>query len=333
MKVLVIGGTRFVGLRLVRALAREGHDVTLLNRGRTQAQLPAGLKRLTADRRNAQQVKEALKGQEFEAAFDITGYQVVNLEPMVEVLGGRIGHYVFQSTCGVYADTELLPVLEDSPLRQRVPGLSGLAAYEFEKAECEGYLMKAYREKGFPATIFRCPVIYGPENWMDDREGSFFYRLLQGRKVLVPGGGLTVLQMAYVDDVARAHISVVGKKSTFGQAYNIASAQAITINGYLDTIAQVIGKEVHKVYLEPREVRGLKRAVFPFSGDRSLFYGIQKAKDDFGFWPHFDYREGLEQTLQWWLKERGPEKVVFSPGRLGNDVDLAYEDELLKRLA
>ncbi len=90
MKVLVIGGTRFVGLRLVRLLASKGHDITLLNRGKTEAQLPPGLKRLYADRRNSAAVKSALNGQSFDAVFDMTAYQAVNVAPVVESLMGKV---------------------------------------------------------------------------------------------------------------------------------------------------------------------------------------------------------------------------------------------------
>ncbi|MFQ5827368.1 MAG: NAD-dependent epimerase/dehydratase family protein, partial [Dehalococcoidia bacterium] len=62
MRALVLGGTRFVGLSLVYALAREGFEITILNRGKTQAQLPPGIKRRRADRRNPDEVRSALSG-------------------------------------------------------------------------------------------------------------------------------------------------------------------------------------------------------------------------------------------------------------------------------
>ena len=331
MKVLVIGGTRFVGLRLVRLLASEGHDITLLNRGKTQAQLPQRVKRLYADRRDPSAVKSVLETESFEAVFDMTGYQLVNLEPVVEILNGKVDQYVFQSTCGVYANSEILPIMEDFPYLTPVSGISGFAAYEQDKAECERFLLKTHRERGFPVTIFRCPVIYGPENWMDEREGSYFARLLQRRKILIPGNGSTISHFTHVDDLARAYLSVVGKKQTLGQAYHIAGAEAITINGYIDTIAQIVGTKAQKVYLEPQEVRRLNRPIFPFSWERNSLFGIQKAKDHFGFWPKYDLKSGLENTYRWWSEERGLGKIHFIPGKLGHDVDLVYEDEVIKK--
>jgi len=231
VKVLVIGGTRFVGLRLVRLLSERGDATTILNRGRTQAVLPTGVKRLYADRRNPDEVRNALKSQHFDVVYDMTGYLVTNVEPTVETVLGNIGHYIFQSTCAVYAPSELLPIRENSPLINHKTAPPGEAVYALQKVECEQFLIKKFREKGFPVTIFRCPVIYGPENWMHEREASYFVRLLTGRRILIPGNGSTVLHFAHVDDVARAHLDTAGKVDLLGQTYNIASAEAITVKG------------------------------------------------------------------------------------------------------
>jgi nucleoside-diphosphate-sugar epimerase len=331
MDALVIGGTRFVGLRLVRLLISEGHNVTILNRGKTLAQLPIGLNRLYADRRDPAALKSALKGRRFDAVFDITGYQVMNLEPVVEILDGKVDHYIFQSTCGVYANSEIFPITEDFPTLKREPGVSASAGYEQDKADCEMFLFKACGERGFPVTILRCPIVYGPENWMDERESSYFVRLLKRRQILIPGNGSTINHFIHVDDLAHAHLSLVGKTQTLGQAYNICEAQVITINGYVDTLAQVVGTPAQKVYLEHQEARKLSRSIFPFPWARNSFFAAQKAKEHFGFRPGFDLRSGMENTYRWWSEDRGLEKTSFIPGKLGYDVDLAYEDEVIKK--
>jgi len=331
MKALVIGGTRFVGLRLVQRLVREGYDVTVLNRGKTPAALPSVVRRLYADRRNPDEVRQALQGQEFEVVFDITGYQVRNLQPMVDLLAGRIAHYIFQSTGAVYAPSEIVPVREDFPYITPENAPAGEVTYALEKVECEQYLLRMFTEKGFPATVFRSPVIYGPDNWMDDREGSYFFRLLQGRKVLVPGNGATIIHYAHVDDVAQAYLAAIGNKNVLGQAYNIASDEAVTIDGYIDAMARAVDRPAEKVYLEPHSVHGLQRPIFFFRWDRSSFYDVSQAKRDFGYQPVFNMDEGMKQTYQWWRENRGVDDIKFIPGKLGHDVDLAYEDDVLAR--
>lgn len=329
MKVLVIGGTRFVGLRLVRLLAEQGYDITLLNRGKTRANLPLGIKRLYADRRNPNEVHQVLDSQNFEVIYDITGYQVQNLEPVVAALSGRIGQYIFQSTCAVYAPSELLPIREDFPLISTATAPVGEEVYALEKVQCEQFLLRMFEDNGFPVTIFRSPVIYGPENWMDEREGSYFVRLLQRRRILIPGNGATVLHFAHVDDVAQAHLTVSGQKRAFGQIYNIASNEATTINGYIDTIAKAVGVTANKVYVESHVVRLLRHPIFFFPWEHSNFYDISKVKDEIGYTPFFNIEAGMRQTYQWWLKRRGVEGTRFIPGKLGYDVDLASEDDVI----
>lgn len=329
MKLLVLGGTRFVGLRLVRYLVAHGHDVTILNRGRTQAQLPPGVKRLYADRRDDEAFRRALEGQDFEAVFDITGYEVRNLVPSVKLFSSRVAHYVFISTCGVYAPGGNALVTEDSPRVSGVTQSSGLAAYEINKVQCEDYLFTKYRESGFPVTILRCPFIYGPENWMHDREFSYFVRLTQGREVIVPGNGMTLLHLIHVDDVARAHLSVIGNSGAIGQAFNIAGPDAVTIERYIDAIAGVVGVAVQKVFVPLEVMSRLEKPVFPFPWESGAHYSIQKAEDILGFRPAYSFVEGIKQTYQWWKESLGAGGTRFEPGRLGYNVDFSYEDKVI----
>lgn len=331
MKVLVLGGTRFIGLRLVRHLASQGHDITILNQGTIKTQLPPGIKQLYANRRDPETLRRALRGQEFEAIFDITGYDLGNLKPVVELFAGKIAHYVFQSTSAVYAESNYRPILENFPrINETTPG-KALATYEINKVECEDYLFHEYHETKFPVTILRCPVIYGPDNWMHEREFSFFVRLLQGRAILLPDNGTTLLHFTYVDDLVRAYLSLIGHEATLGQAFNIVGSQAITSEGYIDTIAELSGVSAEKVYLDSQAMENLERPVFPFPRTGNSFYGIYKAKESFGFWPAYSVNEGLRQTYDWWQRNLGIAKTRFQPGRLGYDVDLAYEDSLIER--
>ena len=116
MKALVLGGTRFVGLHLVQLLHSQGQSVTVLNRGQTQGRLPAGVRRIQADRSDQAQVVAGLKGRQFDVAFDISGHKPSELQPVVDTLEGNVGSYVFCSTVGYYDPGDVAPIREDSPL-------------------------------------------------------------------------------------------------------------------------------------------------------------------------------------------------------------------------
>ena len=333
MRALLLGGTRFIGLRLLRALVAGGHQVAILNRGKSQASLPDGIQRLYADRRDAQAVKQALAGREngFDLIFDMTGYQVRNLEPIVGLFNGRVKHYVFCSTAGVYARTDRVPVLENFPYRSKVGTGPGLGSYTAEKVQCEEFLLEAWHKSGWPATILRPAAIYGPENWMDDREGSYFARLLLGRRVILGGRGDSLIHICHVDDFAEAAIAAATRDETVGQAYNINGPEAVTANGFIDAVADAVGVKPQKVFAPYGQVKGSMDGIMPLEGERFAFYSIQKAKDHFGFWPRFSIRSGMANTYAWWRQQRGLEKIEFAPGKLGHDVDLHYEDEMIKK--
>lgn len=327
MRLLVIGGTRFVGLRLVRYLVSQGHEVTVLNRGRTQAQLPPSVIRFYADRRDVEGFRRTLAGQVFEAVFDITGYEVRNLVPAVEVFSGRVSHYVFVSTCAVYRGGVGGPLTEESPRVNRQT--AGAGPYEINKAECEDFLFDAFQKSGFPVTILRCPFIYGPENWMHDREFSYFVRLTLGRDIIVPGDGTRRLHLVHVDDVARAQMAVVGNSKAVGKAFNIAGPGAGTFDDYIDAIAGAMGVTACKVHVPDEVMKGLKRPVFPYPWEMDVTYSVEKSEDILGFRPHHALIEGMQQTYLWWKENLGVGGTRFEPGKLGYDVDLAYEDKVL----
>ena len=97
MKVLVLGGTQFNGLALVLELAKNGHDVTILNRGKTAGAVPKGVRRLIADRTDLDSMRAALGREEWECIHDVTAYRPEDVAFMIEQLRGRTGHYVFVS--------------------------------------------------------------------------------------------------------------------------------------------------------------------------------------------------------------------------------------------
>src|SRR5436190_21381967 len=99
---LVIGGTRNLGPFLIDALLAQSYRVTVFNRGVTAAALPAGVERLYGDRSDATQLQRAVLGRDFDLVVDTTLYTGADAEPLIQVLRGRVGHYIFLSTGQVY---------------------------------------------------------------------------------------------------------------------------------------------------------------------------------------------------------------------------------------
>lgn len=317
MKALVIGGSQFVGLHLVQELVRQGHEVTVFNRGRTPVTFPQGVERLYGDRKEAPQIRSALSGRDFDWAFDISAYVEEDISSMTAVLQGQVGRYVFCSTVAVYARSELMPVKEDFPLDRRPQA----GPYAANKIKGEDFLCRAYQEQGFPMTIVRPSMVYGPDNNIPQREPSFFARLLAGRTVVVPGYGHNLLQFGHVDDLAVEFILAAQSPRALGQAYNFTGPDAITINGYIAMLGRIVGMEPQVVHLTPETVRSLERPPFPYDWQRSTIYSMDKAKEELGFRHQFTMEAGLVHCYQWYCQQ-DPARWSF---------DFSYEDELIRR--
>ena len=359
MRMLVMGGTQFNGLALVHELARCGHDVTIVNRGRTEAPLPDGIHRLFADRTDHDQMREVLGGLEFDVVLDMSAYHPDDVRLMVELFDGRTGQYVFASSTVVYAASDHLPITEDHPTERGDPQIE----YGGNKLLCEDVLAEARDDHGFPSTVVYFSMVYGPRNIIPDREQRMFARLEAGRPVLIPGDGTTVFQVGHVDDQARALEAITRAPATVGRRYNITGKHFQSDLGYVATTAAHICVEPDLRFIpagtmdalwdgdlevgvesaskanidirtspEARRRQISVRHRFRFATvlprlapnihrwNRSVVFGIDALKRDTGWKPRHDLASMVAQTHAWHVQTGGRE------------YDWAYEDELLKLL-
>ncbi len=301
MRALVLGGSRFLGPRLVQGLVGNGHDVDVLNRGTTPAEFPVGVGRLYADRQDRNQMRAVLAGREYGVVYDVSGLAPPETQTTIELLAGRVGHYVYVSTSAVYERRWTAPVTEDCPYNE-VEGL----AYGRNKAATEQALFKAYRDTGFPVSVVRPWMVFGPNNSIPSREQLVFLRVQLGRPVFLPYNGYVHIQYGHVDDLARAMVMMARESRCIGQAYNITGPDAITLNGYLQIVASLMGREAQVVYLDYGDVleeAGNYRELLPFPWQYSRIASIEKARGDFGFWPEYDSRRCTVDSLRWYLAE------------------------------
>ena len=321
MEALVLGGSRFVGLRLVELLHHRGHRVTVLNRGISQETLPDDVLRLRADRSDPKTIASVLRGKEYDVAFDISGYTPSEVLPVRDALAGRVGHYIFCSTVAVYARGDVAPIWENHPLNHSAED----GSYAKEKIRCEELVLEAHTVRGLPVSVIRPPIVYGPHNHGVDREASFFARLTRGRPVMVPGGALTMIHMVHVDDLASAFVSAAGSSRAFSQVYNVSGPEAITLKGYVRTVGEVMGVTPEIVHIQSadllEEIVSSAQGVFPFGWAESSIYSDEKIRRDLDWHPRFTLQDGLAMTYRWWL-DQGLDKQEW---------DFSLEDRLLEK--
>jgi 2'-hydroxyisoflavone reductase len=238
MRILVLGGTQFLGRHVVeRALARR-HEVTLFNRGRTRPELFPEAKRLTGDRDGD---LGALRGRDFDAVVDTSGYVPRVVRDTIDALG-EVGHYTFVSTISVYADHST-PPSESSPVAQlKQETEDWREAYGELKALCED----AVRERFPQAFVPRPGLIVGP--W--DPTGRFTYwpqRIAEGGRVLAPAPPDANAQVIDVRDLA-AWIVRAAEDGIAG-TYN-AVDRPTTRAALFETCRDVAGSDAEPVWVE-----------------------------------------------------------------------------------
>ena len=291
--VLVMGGSKFVGLHTVSMLLREGYHVTTLNRG-TTAQ-PPGVKHLTCNRRDLPRLKVLLEKEKFDVVVDITATEPEDTEAMIKIFRGKIQRFVHCSTGAVYEDRWEFPVFEDDPLM----GWTGSRTYPENKAQCERLLFKAFEETGFPVTTLRPTVIYGPHNYLY-REAYVFDRAEARRPIPVPGDGKSVTHLVHVDDVAKGFAAALRSDTSIGHAYNIAGPRAVSLDLWVESAAKPCTEDLRIIHYDESLVNRDAEGGFPLPTSPWIM-SIQKAERDLGFSP-LGLHDGMKETYEWYSR-------------------------------
>ncbi|GAC1352554.1 MAG: SDR family oxidoreductase [Polyangiales bacterium] len=292
MRVLVLGGSRFVGPILVKLLLDRSHEVTLFNRGHLYGDVPAwqgSVERLIGDRTTAD-FERLLTGRRFDAAVDFAAYEGRDIDGVLETL--RVAHYVFISSGQVYlvrkgiAQSTLGAREVDyaGPLLDTVdPGELSEWEYGIRKRNCEDRLIAASRQ--FPSTRLRIPMVQGEGDY-SRRVDEYVFRLRDGLQLLLPVGGNARMRQVYAPDVARAIATILGDARTIGEAYNLAQDETPTLREFVQLCAAAMSTDAQLVDV-PRETiekAGLNpAAISPFSTRWMSFIDPSRAKSEWGF--------------------------------------------------
>lgn len=303
MKILVMGGTRFIGVSLVKLLVSQGHDVTLFNRGKKPSPV-AGLRTIIGDRTDAQQLRDKLSGEAFDVVFDNNGRELSDTQPLVEIFSDRLQHFVYMSSAGVYLDSDVLPYGETDATdpKSRHKG----------KLDTEAYLQSM---AGFPFTSIRPTYIYGPQNY-NDVEAWFFDRIVRDRPIPIPGNGKFITQLGHVDDLAAAMVAVLGNQKAIGSIYNVSDSRYVTFTGLAKQCAIAAGKDpaqLQFVYYNPKDFDFGKKKAFPFRLQH-FFASVDKAIADLQWQPQYDLLSGLKTSFEqdYLPSQRGQSEIDFS---------------------
>jgi nucleoside-diphosphate-sugar epimerase len=310
MRILIMGGTRFIGVYLTQLLVEQGHEVVLFNRGNRTAPSLQRVGQIIGDRTDATQLKAKLSQESFDVIFDNNGRELTDTQPLAEIFQDRVQHFVYMSSAGVYLKSDQLPHIEGDPVdpKSRHQG----------KHETEAYLTQL----GLPFTSIRPTYIYGPRNY-NELEGWFFDRIVRDRPIPIPGNGLHITQLGHVKDLARAMTQVLGNEQAIGQIYNISGDRFVTFDGLARASAVAAGKSpdaVKIVHYDPKKFDFGKRKAFPMRVQH-FFASVNKAQTELNWHPEYDLISGLRDSL---------ENDYLANAKDKAEVDFSVDEEILQ---
>ena len=322
-RVLVIGGTLFIGRELVRRFLDRGDDVTILHRGRRNP-FAALTREIRCDRNDSDAMAKVLRDGRFEYVFDnvydwqrgTTGGQV---RAAAEGCDATLKRYVFVSSCAAYGDG--LDRTEDSPLA----GPRHPDAYCRNKADSERALLALHHERGIPAATLRPPFIYGRHNPFY-REAFFWDRMMAGRPIIVPEDGSRLMQFVSVQDLVEAALLAAEVPAAAGRAYNVAHPSAVRQDEFVRMLGRAAATEPDLRYVPRETVRQLGGRVFepPFYFGQyfdmpSITMDTSRAREELGLDPG-SMASGLREAWAWY-RTLSPEERVKP--------DFSFDDRVL----
>ena len=244
MRLLVLGGTGFVGRHIVEQAIARGGEVTLFNRGRTAPGLFPGAELLRGDR--AGDLRSLREGGPWDAAIDVTGYHPEHVAASCAVLGGRVGHLTFISTISVYEDVSRPGVDEDAPLAA-LTGRGGVEDYGALKALCEAAVSDAFPGR---ALIVRPGIVAGPHD-PTNRFSAWVERIARGGRVLAPGMPQRPIQLVDARDLAAFVVRMTAARST--RVFNAVGADLTW--GDMFAACTAAGSDAEPVWVSDEQLR------------------------------------------------------------------------------
>ncbi|MFT7590089.1 MAG: 2'-hydroxyisoflavone reductase [Limisphaerales bacterium] len=297
MNILVLGGTQFVGRAIVNRLVKNPNNIiTLSNRGKSAPDLFKELELIKADREADDM--QAITSRDWDVVVDVSSFFPDSLADLTKKLTGRIGKYIYISTCSVYrfgTDNppydETMTTLTCEKDQRTNPDMS---TYGERKMACEIELLENHR---LEKVIFRPSVIYGPHD-LYDRHYHWLYRAKQDDKFIVPESPIGMANYTWLDDLTRL-VEEASQKEMPNEIYNTATHDPLTLFDLVSAMKDVLGSRAEQVQwpVAKLELNSIKPGVdLPlWFGKARLNMSTKRVTEDFSF----DF-ETLDQTFKKW---------------------------------
>lgn len=248
LRVLFIGGTGQISSAIVRKLAKDkDYEVWLLNRGNHEA--PEGVHQIIADINDEAKVSEAVKDYRFDTVCEFIGFTPDQVERDYNLFKEKTRQYIYISSASAYHKPAAGYVITEG---------TALAnphwQYSRDKIACEEFLMKKYREEGFPVTIVRPSHTYDEKHiplGVHGKNGFWqvIRRMMEGKPVIIQGDGSSLWHLTFNEDFAVGFTALIGNRHAIGEAFQITGDEVLTWNQIYSTIADALGVTLNPYYV------------------------------------------------------------------------------------
>jgi nucleoside-diphosphate-sugar epimerase len=303
MRVLFIGGTGIISTASTRLAVERGIDLTLLTRGQHSADLPAGVHTITADIDDPAAAGRALENATFDAVVDWIAFTPAHVERDLALFRGRTRQYIFISSASAYQKPVGHYLITES-----TPLANPYWQYSRDKIACEEFLMKAYREEGFPITIVRPSLTYSDtqiplavNSW--PKSYTIVDRMRRGKKVIVPGDGTSLWVITHNSDFAKGLVGLLGHRQATGHAFHITSDEVMCWDQFYRATAEAAGVETQIVHIPSDFLAACNpEKLGSLVGDKSVSVVFDNTKIKRfvpGYCATTPFSEGIRRTVAW----------------------------------
>jgi nucleoside-diphosphate-sugar epimerase len=337
MRILIIGGTRFIGPHIVRSLSNEGHEITLFHRGKSNIDFPNRVKHILGDRKNITNFKEQFRDLAPRLVLDMFPITEQDAKDLMNIFTGIAKRIVAISSQDVYraygkligienCPIEPIPLNEDSALREKIYPYRDQfkpdnKMYYYDKILVERVYMSSLE---LPSTILRFPMVYGPGDYQH-RLFPYLKRMDDKRPIILLEKSMANWQCTkgYVEDVANAVVLVILNERAKNRIYNVGDEESLTEADWVKAIGAAAGWK-GKVVTIPKE-RMPDSWLQDVNTAQHLVTDTSRIREELEYRESVSRDDALRRTIEWerkHLPEKSDPKVF----------DYEAEDALLTKL-
>ncbi|MDM9382086.1 NAD-dependent epimerase/dehydratase family protein [Chlorogloeopsis sp. ULAP01] len=340
MKILIIGGTNFIGPSVVSQLVKMGHEITVFHRGKTTAKLPSNVHEILGDRSQFLNTKSELERLSPDVVLDMVAYTEQDAQILVNTFEGITQRVVVISSMDVYraygvilgreSDIVPVPLTEDSPLRsslypfREMPNRPLNAPIDYEKILVERVVMG---NSNLPGTIVRLPMVYGAKDPLH-RLFPYLQRMDENRPVIVVPETIARWRgsYGYVENVAYAIALAATQETAAGHIYHVADAEVLSETERIAKVKELAGWQ-GRVVVVPLEHLPADWQL-PLNPEQDWFVDTTRIRQELGYSEIVPLAQALRQTIDWQRSHPPEQAKQFAAPWL---LDYETEDKILSK--